>query len=76
MDIDGRTLGDKEIILKLREIFRTQGGEQLRVNVAVSDRGLAKKIRAFAKMSGYDTECHDKDGYFEVRISGSSCRCG
>ncbi|MEJ2324905.1 MAG: hypothetical protein P8Y77_08995 [Nitrospirota bacterium] len=76
MDIDGRNSDDKEIILRLREIFRTQGGGQLYVNVAVSNKGLVKKIRAFAKMSGYDTECHDRDGYLEVRIFGSSCRCG
>ncbi|MGD2079612.1 MAG: hypothetical protein PVJ36_00590 [Nitrospirota bacterium] len=76
MDIDARDLGEKEVILRLREIFKTRGGEQLRVDIAVSGRGLANKIRAFAKMSGYDVECHDRDGYLEVRISGSSCRCG
>jgi hypothetical protein len=75
--IDARELKERDILLQLRDIFRqNEEGTSLCVNLLVADKSLLKKIRAYTKMSGYESECHDRDGYFEIRIFGTSCRCG
>jgi hypothetical protein len=75
--IDARDRKERDILLQLRDVFRqNEEGTALCVNLLLSDKTLVKKIRAYAKMSGYESEYEDRDGYFEIRIYGTSCRCG
>jgi hypothetical protein len=75
--IDARELKERDILLQLRDMFRqNEEATEMCVNLLVADKSLVKKIRAFVKMSGYESEVQEKDGNFEIRIFGTSCRCG
>jgi len=68
---------EKELLTQLRDIFRHNDvATEMCVNLLVADKSLLKKIRAFVKMSGYESEVNDKEGGFEIHIFGTSCRCG
>ncbi len=77
MVIDGREHGRAEILSKLKSLFaESSSTADMTIDVLVAGREDAIKVGAFAKTSGFRTEIKRASGHFEVRMTGSPCRCG
>ncbi|MEW6674680.1 MAG: sulfurtransferase TusA family protein [Nitrospirota bacterium] len=76
MIIDVRGLKDPELFKKFKEALSSQCTTDVFIEVMVSTKEYAKKIQAFASMSGCTTEVEEKNGYWAVRVRGGTCKCG
>ncbi len=74
--IDGRSHGERELLLELRDLFREHAEEDIEFTVLVRDRARAQRVKAFSKFSQLSAEVHDEGDHAAVIISGSPCRCG
>lgn len=76
MVIDGRGRRVEDTLMQVRELFRDNCNLDLDIEVRVTDRDEAARVRAFAQMSGYSSGMTlDSEGW-RVTIVGGSCRCG
>ncbi len=73
--VDTRGLKDKEPFIKVRDALGHCTDEQM-IDVLADSQAQAKKIMSFMAMSGCRVEMEEKDGYWLLRMTGKSCRCG
>ncbi|MDA8170192.1 MAG: hypothetical protein M0Z59_10935 [Nitrospiraceae bacterium] len=73
--VDVRGLKDKEPFKKVREALgRCEEGEL--VNVLVGTEHEARQMRSFMVMSGCNVDLSEKDGHWELKMTGKNCNCG
>lgn len=73
MQIDARELEITELLKKLKEILSSQRCGEVNVDLNVKTAADAKKIEAFASMSGCSTKIDKKDNYYLVHVKGNPC---
>lgn len=74
MTIDARKGRDaRELFHKLKDILAKEIGKEVIIEVMVATNDIAKKVRAFAEMSGCQTEIEEKEGYYIARVTGYPC---
>ena len=73
MLIDAREIELQELFVKLREIMCTSSGEEVMVDVLITDCSASRKVTSFASMSGYRTSVENKGEHCVVHISGYAC---
>ncbi len=76
MNIDGREIESKELLLQLREIFAQHCNREVSLEVLLRTMQDAKRAKAFVAMCGLRTAIEEKEGFCLLKISGTSCRCG
>jgi predicted metal-binding protein len=76
MVIDGRELEVEEVLKEVRAFLNERVSLEESAEVLVGSPEVAKKVKAFASMTGVETEAQRMDGYWKLRVSGGSCRCG
>jgi len=76
MRLDGRSLEEKEVLLRLRDIFREHAEQEISLDVLLADEQLTRRVRAFCAMSQLATSVTKKNGLFAVAVRGRPCRCG
>ncbi len=64
-----------DLFRKLKELLAMQCGGEVLVEVVLNTYDVAKKVKAFASMSGCNTSIDiDKEkDYYVVRITGTPC---
>jgi len=75
MVIDAREIGAQEILTKLKKIFEEYCEKEVDIEILIKTQSDAKRIKAFAAMSGYNTKVEVENGYFATHITGISCGC-
>lgn len=75
MVIDAREIGPQEILTKLKKIFEEYREKEIDIEILIKTQSDAKRIKAFATMSGYNANVEAKNGYFSTHITGISCGC-
>lgn len=75
MVIDAREIGPLEILTKLKKIFEEYRVKEVHIEILIKTQSDAKRIKAFAAMSGYCANVEAKNGYFATHITGVSCGC-
>ncbi|MBI4684153.1 MAG: hypothetical protein HY755_03025 [Nitrospirae bacterium] len=74
MIIDARKNKDsRELFRTLKDVFVKEIGNEVFIEVLVDTNETAKKVKAFASMSGCQAVAEEKDGYCVVRITGRPC---
>lgn len=73
MFIDGRDMIIEDLLLELRDIVRNQCAGEANVEVLVSVREDAVKVKGFASMSGCDVHVAQNDDGYLLKISGGAC---
>ena len=76
MLLDGRSRGEKEVLLDLRDIFREHAEKEIVLDVLLSEPDLMKRVRSFCAMSQLSTTLTEEEGHFVVAVRGAPCRCG
>ena len=72
MIIDARDFEETSLFVKLKETMASFCGKDVLIEILLSSRQNAKKVMAFASMSGCRAEIGEKEGY-TVIISGNVC---
>ena len=75
MDIDARESGLDKALTKLKDTLSSGHGCSVSLNITVNTNADAKKVRAFAGMSGCRTSVDKKEGSYIIHIEGAPC-CG
>lgn len=75
MVIDAREIWPHEILTKLKKIFEEYREKEIDIEILIKTQSDAKRIKAFAAMSGYNANVEAKNGYFSTHITGISCGC-
>jgi hypothetical protein len=75
MIIDAREIGPHEILSKLKKMFEEYREKEIDIEIIIKTQSDAKRIKAFAAMSGYNANVEAKNGYFSTHITGISCGC-
>lgn len=73
MVIDAREIELQELFVNLKEIMCSSSGKEVVADIRVRGYGDAKKVTAFASMSGCQTRIENKGEYCIVHISGYAC---
>lgn len=73
MLIDAREIELPELFLQLRVILASLLGENVTIEIFLRNYSDAKKVTAFAAMSGCQTSIEKKGDYCIVRITGHVC---
>jgi TusA-related sulfurtransferase len=73
--IDGRNLSLQELLLALRDALKMQPGQEVSIELLVDKGCDIRKVKAFLRMSGCQTEIAARDGGSVVRITGGCCSC-
>lgn len=73
MQFDARGLEPEELFRKLKQLLLSCSAGP--VEVLVSDRSVAGRVQAFARMSGCPAEIASRPQLFAVRISENTCGC-
>ena len=76
MIIEGRGLEERELLLRLRETFAGGGTGEVSIEVLLETLRGARRAKAYVAMCGLETRIEEREGYFSLKISGISCRCG
>jgi hypothetical protein len=76
MIIDARDMEPRALYLRLKELFAENRTCDVCIKVLLATQADAKKARAFVEMSGFSTYIEEGEGHYNLRITGSSCRCG
>jgi TusA-related sulfurtransferase len=74
MKLDARGLKPEELFRKLKHMLSSCGSNES-VEVLVYDQVTAKKVKAFASMSGCPVEIEKKEDFFILRITENTCGC-
>ena len=73
MHIDARSLDVKEVLSKLKELMYSACGREVDIEITMNSISEAKKVKAFAKMSGCRTEVEEKGECYIISIKGIPC---
>lgn len=73
MHIDGRGMIIEDLLLKIRETVRSQCVGEANLEILVTLRDDAIKIKGFASMSGCDVRVMQNDDGYLLKISGGTC---
>jgi hypothetical protein len=76
MEIDGRDISQKDILLAVRDAISDDRNEEINVVVLVSSKEDARHVKAYSSMTGYGIDVSQSDDHFVVKITGCNCRCG
>ncbi|MGC2061433.1 MAG: hypothetical protein WA610_00530 [Thermodesulfovibrionales bacterium] len=74
MQLDSRDLKPEELFRKLKHMLSSCGSNES-VEVLVYDQATAKKVKAFASMSGCPVEIEKKEHVIILRITENTCGC-
>ncbi len=74
MLIDGRERILDELLKELRVLFPSCADDSV-MEVLLASQDSARKVKAFAAMSGFRTSLQRESDGYRVTISGSSCGC-
>lgn len=75
LTIDGRRMPIEEVLSLLRDEFRKNYTGVLNIEVLVTDRQKAAKVRTFCSMTGFEVQVHQAGDDYLITIKGESCRC-
>ena len=73
--INGKELSIEEVLSELRDTVRCQPVDSADVEVFVTSKEDAGKVKSYANMSGLDIKVTRKDEGYLLTIKGGSCRC-
>jgi len=73
MIIDGRGIDVQMVLVRLKEMLSSYCGMEVSIDILLGKHEDARKVRAFASMSGCTTDMEGKDGYYLLRIRGNVC---
>ena len=74
MKLDARDLKPEELFRKLKQMVSSCGSNES-IEVLVYDQATAKKVKAFASMSGCPVEIEQKGHVFILHITENICGC-
>lgn len=63
----------EEVFLKLKEMLASKLGSDVSIIVQAGSQADAKKVQAFASMSGCQTSVDKRDEWYIIHITGSPC---
>jgi len=75
LKIDGRQMPVEEVLSILRDEFRKHYTGVINIEVLVSERQRAAKVRTFCSMTGFEVKVLQTGDDYLVTIKGESCRC-
>lgn len=75
MQLDARGLEPEELFRKLKHMLSSCGSNES-IEVLVYDQAAAKRVEAFASMSGCPVEMEKKEHVIILRITENTCGCG
>ncbi len=75
MDINAMESGLDNTLAKLKDTLSSGHGCSVSLNITVGTEQDAKKVRAFAGMSGCSSSIDKKENHYIIHITGTSC-CG
>jgi hypothetical protein len=73
MVIDGREMELRELFLKLRERLAARCGKEVSIDILLRTYSDAKKVSAFAAMSGCLANIEKNENSYVVHIIGNVC---
>lgn len=73
MHIDARSMDVQEVLAKLKELMYSACGREVDIEFTMDSLPGAKKVIAFAKMSGCRTEVEEKGECYIISIKGIPC---
>ncbi|MBI5408422.1 MAG: hypothetical protein HZA14_03545 [Nitrospirae bacterium] len=73
MNIDGRTIDVQDVLIEVRELLSSTCGKEVNVEIQVKTIADAKRITAFASMSGCKGEIENRGDHYSVQVSGIPC---
>ncbi len=73
MHIDARKLDRQELFARLKEILSSNRECGVSIEILTGTLAEAKKIEAFASMSGCRTGVDKKDDYYIIHLNGPPC---
>lgn len=73
MHIDARSLDIQELLSKLKELLSSACGHEVDIEMTINSLSEAKKVKAFAAMSGCRTEVAKKGECYILSIKGIPC---
>jgi hypothetical protein len=68
MHIDARNLDQQELFARLKEILSSNRECGVSIEILIGTSAEAKKVEAFASMSGCRTETEKKDDHYTVHL--------
>lgn len=75
MRLDARGLESTQLFIKLKDMLNLYCVNDVPVEIILDSRSRTGKAKAFASMSGCQTEIEERDGNYILKITGG-CRCG
>jgi len=73
MYIDGRRSSIEEVLIRVRDIVRSQPAGEADVELIVDSREHAIKVKAFCAMTGCDVKTTKGDDGYLMKVTGGSC---
>lgn len=73
MRIDARKLDLQDLLKQLKDILSSKRGCEVSIEVSINTVSDAKRVKAFAAMSGCNTDIDKKDNYYIIHVKGISC---
>ena len=73
--IDGRGVVIEDLLKALMEVFVASRMEEMTMDVLVSARDDAAKVKAYSSMSGYVCSVSREGDDYVVKLTGSYCGC-
>ena len=73
--VDGRDVKIEELLMGLREVFHASKMREMTMDVLVSSRDHAIKVKTYSAMSGYKCSVSREGDDYLIHLSGSFCGC-
>ncbi len=73
MHIDARNLELHDLLTEFKDALSSNRGCAVDIEVLASTENHAKKVAAFASMSGCSTKIDKKNNYYIIHVKGNVC---